>query len=266
LNRFDKDRALTVLTYETRNRTNGSPWDDNLYSIRGLEEYVSSSQHTPAKTGPQMSDEVKSSRRATRKELIQTVINEQCRLRNSSAGREEVSLAARGLGTSEQELIAELLRGVSCSLSKMDKQRAIQFANKDEKEVGAKCNHSNQNRRRYLAMVKGKINDWANTSNKSVSSVGTERSTTGTTAPKSPGDASISYRIVGNHPNNYINNNNISPSKCPPPNTGEISDERPNDGEKDEKCDTTWTQQLISQPRNVMSQICETIGDLRIPK
>jgi hypothetical protein len=109
-----------------------------------------------------------------------------------------------------EELIRELLRGVSFSLSKGDKQRAIQLAQRDEKEVNAynpKSKDSSMStnmyyshvtslmnpftptsRRRYLSMVKNKINDWSNTSNKSISSTGTcgDRSTTSSTTGGNP--------------------------------------------------------------------------------
>ena len=202
LNSFDRDRALTVLMYQTRNKS--VLWDDNEHSLRGLEEYtgITSSDtcdcHSKSSTAT-------SSRRTTRKELIQAVLNEQTRLRDMEEGRKEVAQASKMACMTPEELIRELLRGVSCSLSKCDKQRAIQYAQKDEKEVNAYnpkwkdpwmstnqyYNHvtsiMNQftpnSRRRYLSMVKNKINDWSNTSNKSISSTGTcgDRSTTSST-------------------------------------------------------------------------------------
>jgi hypothetical protein len=182
LQRFDKDRALTALMYETRT-ANSPPWDDNLYSIRGLEEYVGShpvSSHTPfpaaplrhMKSGPD--EGAASPRRRHRQALIQAVLAEQARLQHDT-GRAEVATAAAALGnTRVADLVAELLRGVSCAQSKGDKQRALQLGQKDEKEVkGGGCHSNGSGRRRYLAMVKGKINDWANTSNKSVGSTNT---------------------------------------------------------------------------------------------
>jgi hypothetical protein len=176
--------------YEKRN-ANSPPWDDNLYSIRGLEEYVSSSTGANAPSNSTMAtlsasplrhmksmlpalpvDEghAGSSRRLHRQALIQAVLSEQARLQHET-GRAEVATAAASVGTSATELVAELLRGVSCAHSKGDKQRALQLGQKDEKEVKGGC--INTGRRRYLAMVKGKINDWANTSNRSVGSTNT---------------------------------------------------------------------------------------------
>jgi hypothetical protein len=210
LNSFDRDRALTIMMYQTRNKA--LPWDDNVHSLRGLEEYYSPSHNNNHNNNSGDESDTKSSssssnsngRRMMRKVLIQSVLTEQTRLQHTIQGQTEVALACRGYHMTSNELIRELIRGVSCSLSKSDKQRAIQIAQKDEKEAlsiynncsntyhtnkwrdGYKQNFltSNQtpnNRRRYMSMVKGKINDcWANTSNKSINSTGTcgDRSTT----------------------------------------------------------------------------------------
>jgi hypothetical protein len=189
--------------YQTRNKS--IPWDDNVHSIRGLEEHTSSSS-----SSHQQNDESNSTSTTTttnntsnvttpsskttslssaysrnRYKVIHAVLQEQTRLRDTIEGRKEVCLAAKWYGISQIELRRELLRGISCSLSKLDKQRGIQIGQKDEKEVHmmnrnytggiAFMNFTPNSRRRYLSMVKGKINEWANTSNKSINS---DRSTT----------------------------------------------------------------------------------------
>lgn len=202
MNSFDRDRALTVLMYQTRNKS--VPWDDNEHSLRGLEEHASASS---TNDGLDMNtNKSSSSRRTTRKDLIQSVLNEQTRLRDTVEGRKEVMQASKVSGMTPEELIRELLRGVSFSLSKYDRQRAIQLAQKDEREVNTynprwkdQLMSTNQyynnitstimtqftpnSRRKYLTMVKSRINDWSNTSNKSISSTGTcgDRSTTSST-------------------------------------------------------------------------------------
>lgn len=204
MNSFDRDRALTVLMYQTRNKS--VPWDDNEHSLRGLEEYVSASSANDGLDMNTNKSSSSSSRRTTRKDLIQSVLNEQTRLRDTVEGRKEVMQASKVSGMTAKELIRELLRGVSFSLSKYDRQRAVQIAQKDEREVNAynprwkdQLMSTNQyynnitstimtqftpnSRRRYLTMVKSRINDWSNTSNKSISSTGTcgDRSTTSST-------------------------------------------------------------------------------------
>ena len=191
--------------HQTRNKS--VPWDDNEHSLRGLEEYTSAcTTNDGLETNTNKSSSSSSSRRTTRKELIQSVLNEQTRLRDTEDGRKEVLQASKVSGMSSDELTRELLRGVSFSMSKCDRQRAIQIAQKDEKEVNVYISRwkdqfmsTNQyynnitsimtqftpnSRRRYLTMVKSKINDWSNTSNKSISSTGTcgDRSTTSSTA------------------------------------------------------------------------------------
>ena len=197
--------------YQTRNKS--ISWDDNENSLRGLEEYVTVTNsngceattllNTTSISNSKTSSS--SSRRTTRKELIQAVLNEQARLVDTKEGRNEVQQACKVAGLTPEDLIRELLRGVSYPLSKCDKHRAIQIAQKDEKEVHAynpKCkdqwmstNHyysqltsivnqfTPNGRRRYLSMIKNKVNDWSNTSSKSISSTGTcgDRSTTSST-------------------------------------------------------------------------------------
>jgi hypothetical protein len=194
--------------YQTRNKS--VPWDDNVHSTRGLEEHTSPNDEShnttsisattasnnavpsSAATAPTSSSGNPYSR--TRYKVIQAVLNELTRLRDTEQGRKEVCIAAKGYGISQQELRRELLRGVSCSMSKLDKQRAIQIAQKDEKEICVTNRNNNitnfsnnilsngisfmnftpNSRRKYLSMVKGKINEWSNTSNRSINS---ERST-----------------------------------------------------------------------------------------
>jgi hypothetical protein len=193
--------------YQTRNKS--IPWDDNEHSLRGLEEYTTAATATIDHTSTSStssdghSDATTTSRRTTRKELIQSVLLEQTRLRDTARGRTEVVQASKVSGLAPEELVCELLRGISCSLSKCDRQRAIQLAQKDEKEVivynpkwrdqlMSTTQYYNNitsmvmhqftptSRRRYFGMVKNKINDWSNSSNRSISSTGTcgDRSTT----------------------------------------------------------------------------------------
>jgi hypothetical protein len=150
LNRFDRDRSLTVMMYRER-KDSGVPWDDNVHSLRGLEEALF-----------QKKDE--KSRQAKRSEHVKAVLSEQERL-ESEACREELALAAKTIRKHEKELAAELLRGVSCSLSKADKQRALGLALKDEK--ASSCS-SKGSARKLLSKVKSKLYVWASTSNKSL--------------------------------------------------------------------------------------------------
>jgi hypothetical protein len=153
LKKFDKDRALTVLMYKARKNNGSVAWDDNEHSIRGLEEALS-----------QRKDD--KSRVERRREFIKAVLGEQERLKQTETGREELSIAAKALRKKESELAAELIRGVSCSLSKMDKQRAIGLALKDEKASGVNRGSAH----RLLMKVTGKISGWVNTSSKSLMS------------------------------------------------------------------------------------------------
>lgn len=107
------------------------------------------------------------SKRAQRKEHVKAVINEQERL-NSATGREELSKAATSIKQCEEDLAAELLRGVSCSLSKADKQRALGLALKDEKGSGSSHRGS---ARKLMMRVTSKLQIWANTSTKSLNNV-----------------------------------------------------------------------------------------------
>lgn len=136
--------------YQTR-KNNGVAWDDNVHSIRGLEEALSQRKN-------------EKSRRTRRKEFLKAVLSEQDRL-NSEIGRQELALAAKAIKKDEHELAAELLRGVSCSLSKVDKQRALGVAAKDEK-ASSSCHKGSA--RKLLLKVTGKFAVWANTSNKSM--------------------------------------------------------------------------------------------------
>lgn len=136
---FDKDRALTVLMYKTR-RNAGAPWDDNVHSLRGLEEFV-------RKDGDKFQK---------RKRHIGTILKEQARLK-SAAGVSDLANASRTMKKSPEELQSELLRGVSCSLSKTDKQRALSVAMKDEKASVIRTNSG----RRLLGQFMTKINQWS---------------------------------------------------------------------------------------------------------
>lgn len=137
--------------YRAKKPNAGSTWDDNLYSVRGLEE----SLHVKKE---------EKSRMDKRKELIEAILAEQERLKNTDAGREELSSAAKAIKKGEDELATELLRGISCSHSKGDKQRAIGIALKDERASG----YNRGSARKLLTKVTGKISTWMYTSSKSL--------------------------------------------------------------------------------------------------
>lgn len=136
--------------YRTR-KSNGVAWDDNIHSLRGLEEILQHQRKT---------DKTKKERR---KELINAVLKEQERLRSESA-QNDLTAAATSIKKSKDELSNELLRGVSCSMTKVDKQRAIGLAQKDEKAAGRQRTSS----RRMLLALKSKISQWVSTSNGSL--------------------------------------------------------------------------------------------------
>jgi hypothetical protein len=177
LNRFDKDRALTVLLYRTR-KTHNVPWDDNLHSLRGLEESLQSS-----KSSKSNSHAAERSKKERRDSVIHAVLKEQERLK-TPAGARELAAAAQAMIKAtnnnnnkqqqqqqpvlmtERDVYDELLRGVSCSLSKVDKQRAIGLAQKDEKWSGR--NWQRTSSRRMLASLKTKLSAWVTTSNGSL--------------------------------------------------------------------------------------------------
>ena len=149
MNRFDKDRALTVLMFTTR-KNNGMPWDDNLHSLRGLEEIISQRKNVK-------------SRREKLKSHMEAVLREQERLK-SPAGREELETAALAIGKRPENLYCELLRGVSCSISKSDKQRALGLGQKDEKFNLCRTGSA----RRLLEKFKTRLHRCANTSTRSL--------------------------------------------------------------------------------------------------
>jgi hypothetical protein len=174
LNRFDKDRALTVLLYRTR-KSHNVPWDDNLHSLRGLEESLQSSKSSK-------SSHAERSKKERRDSVIHAVLKEQERLK-TPAGARELAAAAQAMIKAtcnnsnkqqqqqpvlmtERDVYDELLRGVSCSLSKVDKQRAIGLAQKDEKWSGR--NWQRTSSRRMLASLKTKLSSWVTTSNGSL--------------------------------------------------------------------------------------------------
>ena len=68
--------------YRTR-KNNGVPWDDDVHSLRGLEEILN--QRKNEKT-----------RRTKRQDYIKAVLEEQARLK-SAAGQEELAMASRAM-------------------------------------------------------------------------------------------------------------------------------------------------------------------------
>lgn len=104
LERFDKDRSLTVLMYHTQN-DKGITWEEKEYTLRGLEEYV---------------DRKTRNRRQHLKDHVRAVLAEQDRLK------------AAGIPINNSEYI----RDVSLQISKNDASRAIAIGNKDAKEIG----------------------------------------------------------------------------------------------------------------------------------
>ena len=157
LQKFDKDRALTVLMYRTR-KNNGVPWADDVHSLRGLEEFLQ-----------QRKDE--KPRRVKLQEYVKAVLTEQQRLK-TAAGHEELVAASCAIQTTPEDLYAELIRGVSCSHSKIDKHRALALGMKDQKMSGCSSRHGSA--RKLMKQVKSKFYSWASTSSKSLGA-GNER-------------------------------------------------------------------------------------------
>lgn len=136
--------------YRTR-KNNGVVWDDDVHSLRGLEELL---------TKPGV--KTKSSRRV---EHRNAVLLEQERLRDPVTKR-EVEAASIAMRRPEKDLPAELLRGVSCSISKTDRQRALGYAQKDERFVS----RGSSSTRRLLEKLKIRFNGWSNLSSRSLHS------------------------------------------------------------------------------------------------
>lgn len=134
--------------YRTRKR-NGVVWDDNVHSLRGLEEMMS-------KPGDK-------SRASKRKDHRRAVLNEQTRLLDPAI-QNEVAAAAVMVKKSLQDLCAELIRGVSCSHSKTDRQRALGYGQRDERYA---CRGSSSSRK-LLEKLRVKFNGWATASNRSL--------------------------------------------------------------------------------------------------
>lgn len=151
MQKFDKDRALTVLMYRTR-KSGGAPWDDDLHSLRGLEETLHQRPNEPT-------------RRGRRHEYVKAVLAEQDRLK-SAAGREELAAASRAMQAPPGELAAELIRGVSRGHTRADKHRALALALKDQKASANSNRHGSA--RRLMKQVKTKLYGWASTSSRSL--------------------------------------------------------------------------------------------------
>ena len=144
--------------YLTR-KNNSVPWDDDVHSLRGLEEILH-----------QRKDE--KPRRVKRQEYVRAVLAEQERLK-SPVGQEELVSASRAIQTTPEALAPELIRGVSCSHSKIDKHRAMALALKDQKANG--CSSMHGSARKLMKQVKTKLYSWASTSSRSLGA-GHERS------------------------------------------------------------------------------------------
>lgn len=140
-----------MLMYRTR-KNQSVPWDDDVHSLRGLEEILH-----------QRNDE--KPRRVKRQEYVRAVLAEQARLK-SPAGQEELVAASRAVQTSPAALVPELIRGISCSHSKIDKHRAMALALKDQKASGSSIQHGSA--RKLMKHVKTKLYSWASTSSRSL--------------------------------------------------------------------------------------------------
>lgn len=137
--------------YRTR-KSGGAPWDDDLHSLRGLEETLHQRPNEPT-------------RRGRRHEYVKAVLAEQDRLR-SAAGREELAAASRAMQAPPGELAAELIRGVSRGHTRADKHRALALALKDQKASANSNRHGSA--RRLMKQVKTKLYGWASTSSRSL--------------------------------------------------------------------------------------------------
>jgi hypothetical protein len=154
LEKFDKDRSLTILMHKTQ-KHNGVAWDDNVHSLRGLEEVLNQRKGDK-------------SRRRRRQDHIQAVLSEQEKFQTDE-GRQELTAPARTIKKSEADLYVELLRGISCSHSKADKARALALAQKDERAAGATPSALHGGSARTLMMnIKSKISVWTTTSSRSL--------------------------------------------------------------------------------------------------
>ena len=136
--------------YTTR-KNNGAPWDDDVHSLRGLEDVVN--QRFNEKT-----------RQSRRQDYVRAVLAEQERLK-SAAGQEELATASQAIHKSAQELQAELLRGISCSHSKGDKHRAVALGMKDEKSSSCSRHGS---ARKLMSRVRSRLNVWASSSSRNL--------------------------------------------------------------------------------------------------
>lgn len=145
--------------YKTR-KNSGVAWDDNVHSLRGLEDLLTQKKN-------------ETTRRSKRMEHRAAVLKEQKRLK-SGAGQKELAAAAASINKSPEVLQSELLRGVSCSLSKGDKHRALALAMRDER--ASSCSRQGS-ARRLMKKMRSKLNIWASTSNRSMTSATSVSST-----------------------------------------------------------------------------------------
>lgn len=196
IQKFDKDRAYTVLMYRAR-RNSGAAWNDDEESVRGLEESLS-----------------KDGKLQHRILHRNTVLSEQRRLRTPE-GREELCAAAKSIHQHPQDLQAELLRGVSCAASKQDKHRALALALKDQKlAIG-----NSMSARQLLRRVKTKLAQWSPSLPSSARSLGNTSTTTSSSNTSTPtGSRSC---LVNNNNNNSSNRsiNSASANANYPPTT-----------------------------------------------
>lgn len=105
LGRFNRDRALTALMY-LRRSTSGVAWDDNEYSIRGLEEAVRKN-HTSQRE---------------RRDHVRSVLLEQHRLRQEGLGMDAFLLAEASSKSSAKSRVEAL------TLAREDATAASRFA------------------------------------------------------------------------------------------------------------------------------------------
>jgi hypothetical protein len=181
IQKFDKDRAYTVLMYRAR-RNSGAPWNDDEESVRGVEESLS-----------------KDGKLQHRIHHRNTVLAEQRRLRTPE-GREELCAAAKSIHQPPHELQAELLRGVSCAASKQDKHRALALALKDQKSAVGNSGSARQ----LLRRLKVKLSQWSPSLPSSARSL-SNASTSSNTSSTPTGSRSCLVNNNNNNSNRSLN-------------------------------------------------------------
>lgn len=126
--RFERDRALTAFMYQRRRDRGNLQWDDNVNSIRGLEDAISAVSNADMSITP-----IKA---LLRKQHMQLVVAEYVRLKDD--GREYDALA---------------LAEVSCRSSSEAKVAALSLARDDAIAAG-------YSRTTLLKKVRSKLSIW----------------------------------------------------------------------------------------------------------